>query len=443
MPVPVKTDSSMQVEDDAKSPEVMLAFYRRLFPYKPFYLWLNQEQAPTRLFTHREFAFTLGESTYVRYNSFNNAEEFKKEILRANPTRFEIGPVYNARPRDRKTMQASALRPEKRELVFDIDMTDYDEIRTCCSGGNICVRCWGYIAAAVKVLNHSLREHFGFQHLLWVYSGRRGIHCWISDKAALDLTDDQRKAITNFLEVVKGGKEQLKKVHVRGSNDNGDLHPALTDALNDVKDVFVKTVLQDQDCFREERGWDTLLALIPDKDVVDSLRKRWQNSDSSSKTKWKELLIAREKLSDQHLRYTKIVKAIEDIILQYTYPRIDAEVSKRRNHLLKSPFVIHPGTGRVCVPVEPSQVDDFDPAGVPTVGQLLRELDQTHAESLEDDVKMDDEETKDDKSSRRSEPDYNRTSLRPYVELFEKHIAAVMRDAREAKRAANSHSMDF
>lgn len=53
--------------------------------------------APTRLWTHREFAFTLGESTYVRYNSFNNSEEFKKEILRANPTRFEIGPVYNAR----------------------------------------------------------------------------------------------------------------------------------------------------------------------------------------------------------------------------------------------------------------------------------------------------------------------------------------------------------
>lgn len=56
------------------------------------------------------------------------------------------------------------------------------------------------------------------------------------------------------------------------------------------------------------------------------------------------------------------------------------------------------------MPVEPSQVDDFDPAGVPTVGQLLRELDQTHAESLEDDVKMDDEETKDDKSPKRSEP---------------------------------------
>lgn len=43
--------------------------------------------------------------------------------------------------------------------------------------------------------------------------------------------------------------------------------------------------------------------------------------------------------------YRKYKNAIEDVILQYTYPRIDAEVSKHRNHLLKSPFCVHPGTG--------------------------------------------------------------------------------------------------
>lgn len=74
----------------------------------------------------------------------------------------------------------------------------------------------------------SLRlDTFGFKHLLWVYSGRRGIHCWISDQHALDFNDDQRRALVTFLEVIKGGREQVKKVHVRGPKDDGDLHPVL------------------------------------------------------------------------------------------------------------------------------------------------------------------------------------------------------------------------
>ena len=42
--------------------------------------------------------------------------------------------------------------------------------------------------------------------------------------------------------------------------------------------------------------------------------------------------------------------------------------------MLKAPFCVHPATGRVCVPVDPRRVDEFDPENVPTVGQLLREL---------------------------------------------------------------------
>ena len=72
---------------------------------------------------------------------------------------------------------------------------------------------------------------------------------------------------------------------------------------------------------------------------------------------------------------------MEDIILLYTYPRIDAEVSKHRNHLLKAPFCVHPKTGRVCVPIDLQFIDDFDPETVPTVGQLLKELD---VEGIED-----------------------------------------------------------
>ena len=78
-------------------PEVMLTFYRYLYPFKPIYNWLNHQHPASKLFTHREFAFTLPGDMYLRYNSFNSAEELKKQVCALNPTRFEIGPVYSAR----------------------------------------------------------------------------------------------------------------------------------------------------------------------------------------------------------------------------------------------------------------------------------------------------------------------------------------------------------
>jgi DNA primase small subunit len=103
----------------------------------------------------------------------------------------------------------------QREFVVDIDMTDYDEVRTCCTGADICNRCWRFIAAAVRVLDAAIRDQFGYKHLLWVYSGRRGIHLWVSDEEALGLTDDERRALVGWLTVVQGGKELVKKVNVR------------------------------------------------------------------------------------------------------------------------------------------------------------------------------------------------------------------------------------
>jgi DNA primase small subunit len=92
------------------------------------------------------------------------------------------------------------------------------------------------------------------------------------------------------------------------------------------------------------------------------------------------------------------------VILQYTYPRIDTEVSKHLNHLLKSPFCIHPGTGRVCTPFASlKEIEDFDPEEVPTVGQLLRELERNPADG------------------------YRGTSLKKYVDIFDKHCEGIVR----------------
>lgn len=41
-----------------------------------------------------------------------------------------------------------------------------------------------------------------------------------------------------------------------------------------------------------------------------------------------------------------------------------------------TPSAVHPKTGRVCVPIDPANVRDFDPFVVPTLGQLQRQIDQ-------------------------------------------------------------------
>lgn len=170
--------------------------------------------------------------------------------------------------------------PLLRELVFDIDMTDYDEIRTCCMDKKICKRCWGFIAAAVQILDSALRgmsrpsvsktsltlartDQFGFKHLLWVYSGRRGIHCWVSDVQAMSLTDDARRTLVNYLEVIKGGKDMAKKVNVRVHGK--PLHPFLQECIDTLGFAFEDVVLEDQDAWREENKWEVVLQILPDK----------------------------------------------------------------------------------------------------------------------------------------------------------------------------------
>jgi len=412
----------------------MRAFYQRLFPFRYLFQWLNHSASPSNDFAHREFAFTLPNDAYLRYQSFVSADLLRKQCMQLIPSRFEIGPVYSTNPRDRKTLRkASMFRPISKELVFDVDMTDYDSIRTCCQGASICGRCWSFITMAIKVVDAALREDFGFKHVLWVYSGRRGAHAWVCDRRARDMDDGKRRAVAGYLEVLRGGDKGGKKVNVKRP-----LHPHLDRSLRLLRDHFQADILLDQDPWRADDRFAALLALLPDAELAAALRKKWESApERPSASKWADIdVLAAQGAGSAALDGKALKEAKQDIILEYTYPRLDAEVSKKLNHLLKSPFCVHPGTGRVCVPIDVRKVEEFDPLAVPTVTDLLGEIDAWDGSHSSEE---------DDAENAKKLQDWEKTSLKPYVELFRAFVSGLLKDERVVKREREEggESMEF
>lgn len=413
-------------------PDTLRQFYGRLFPFRQLFQWLNHSATPQADFQNREFSFWLPDNKVIRYLSFPTADLLRKQCMQMAPERFEIGPQYTMNPKDRKTIKkASAFRPIMKELVFDIDMTDYDPIRTCCQGTKICIKCWQFIVMAIKVVDAALREDFGFEHIMWVYSGRRGAHAWISDKRAREMDDSKRKAVANYLEVLRGN-EHGKRFGLRRP-----LHPHVERSLKILTPYFQNEVLADQDPWESNERSEKLLGLLPDKSLTDALKKKWESApvERSSNQKWADIDSVAEAGNLSTLSTKQLVEAKQDIRLEYTYPRLDAEVSKKLNHLLKSPFVVHPGTGRVCVPIDMRKLEQFDPFEVPTVLELLNEVDEW---DKKDGAALSDEE-------KAKVQDWQKTSLKPYVEYFKGHVANLLKDENKAKRARDegNDSMEF
>ncbi|KAG0565834.1 hypothetical protein KC19_7G017400 [Ceratodon purpureus] len=358
------------------------SFPGRLFPYAEMYKWLSYGHdgkhpgCDASIMGRREFSFTLEHDIYIRYLSFHDVSEMEATIKSKCPHKIDIGALYNVEPAKRTAYAGGSDRvfaPVERELVFDIDMTDYDDIRTCCSGADICLKCWPLMNIAIKILDTVLREDFGFEHLLWVYSGRRGVHCWVCDARARRLSNEARSAITRYLTLYKGNENTTKKVSLTGPA----LHPALSRAYEICRTYFEEHILPNQELLNSEGHFEKVLELVPDESVRAQMRDRWQDNrrasvakDGISASRWKQL---KQALESKKVT-PSVRRSLEEIIFSYTYPRIDIEVSKHMNHLLKAPFCIHPKTGRVCVPIDPQDCDNFDPTNVPTLAQLLNEL---------------------------------------------------------------------
>ncbi|EIJ88582.1 DNA primase small subunit [Nematocida parisii] len=252
-------------------------YYQSLFPVYDIMRWLRYVKT-------REFSFTLMNEIYIRYITVNTAEELGIRLVTDTPQKLDIGGVYVHKPAAVTSDNACMIK----ELVFDIDLTDYS--RKCCTDKDMCELCFPLIKCAVEVLENILKNVFGFKHILFVFSGGRGVHCWVSDAVALTLSDKDRVNVTEYINSIQ------KRAH-----------PGIEEILKKYRDI-----------------------MSMDKDT-----------------------------------------SITDLYSEL-FPKLDVNVTKQTKHLLKSPFCIHPRSGRVCIPIDITEIDKLSLESVPTAESVVR-----------------------------------------------------------------------
>ncbi|CBZ52849.1 putative DNA primase small subunit [Neospora caninum Liverpool] len=473
---PLPHDASVADKD-------LLFYYDKLFPFGELSKWLTYKNSPhlpeseandPLFFAKREVCFTCrkpggvdnADEFFLRWQSFRTVEEMKERLKDMSSLvcfKFDFGAVYSL-PVSEKDSFHTAFKPEQKELVFDIDMNDYDDIRTCCTDKRVCQKCWAFLEVAMSLLDSALREDFGFENILWVYSGRRGVHCWVCDSSARLLPSDGRAQLCEYLNLCTGSDQQMKKVMLRG----GRVQPYFVDRAFCLAYRRFQRLLEEQDFFASDSPhlpasgefqdstapqfhYQKLLNYLPDFAAETSGSSRsWKGTAKSERREgargapagassgafavakphmsaWvKKRVSERRRFSSEELfnelcavagcprprdfsgdveDVKQIPSFIKEIVLAYSYPRLDINVSKDIGHLLKSPFCIHHSTGRVCVPLDVESDagrgsgtrQRFDPARVPTLTLLRRQFDDPARAHL---------------------PPHQRTSLAPYLDFF-------------------------
>lgn len=229
--------------------ENLRQYYESVWPCNELIQWFTYGGTVT--FQTRDMAFSIldkeRDSNYVLrpvHMKFQKGA-FKSVVTEKNPYRIDIGGNFCI-PAQKRFVSAipGGIPIEHREIVFDIDMDPPVN--------------WEMIKEFIKVLDYDLRHCFGFEHILFIFSGKKGIHCWVCDQSA-----------------------------------------------------------------------------------------RWYGAAGRS----------------------NLAQYFKEKI-----PYLDYEVTEQITHMTKMPFSVHPATGKLCVPIDISHLDMFDPEKIPTLESSLDKI---------------------------------------------------------------------
>jgi DNA primase small subunit len=293
-------------------------------------------------FRRREFGFDLGD-LFTRNLSFDTPRKLVDFMANKGVFQAYAGAVYSKSPSKQHSIQK--LQWELRELVFDIDLDEYDLIRRCdCRGKKtFCEECWTLAQDAMIFIDATMREDFGFEDLVWVFSGRRGVHCWICDDSAKKLDQRQRSSIINYLTLIKEGDKtpQMETLPKYAKSLKDRIFTLLSRSffLNTTEAELIELGFKKGDA----------------KSILQGVRKKRQFN-------YKQLIPTYPSIDPLRLSKAIVISR---------YPRIDRKVTMDTRRLLKIPNSIHGNTGNICVVIK--NISNFDPTNVPTIfNQITR-----------------------------------------------------------------------
>jgi DNA primase small subunit len=379
-------------EDFKLTPNILNNYYKKYYPSELIIDWLTKKGKKN--LKNREFCFTLENDKYIRYQSFKSSKEFEKRISKLNPIKIDIGGIYNQEPRNyienkNNKNKIIELICQEKELVFDIDISDYDDVRKCCQNNDVCTKCWKYIISGAKILERILVEDFGFQKIFFVFSGRRGIHCWVCDERASILNKNARTAIEKYIyyERVKDNKDNNNNKIKR--NFAEPVYPSFESAVSIIKNDFYD-ILKEQNLLNDEELKSIFKKIISlyfnviDMDIInDILEKKNWNSSKKLKNIF-ELLEKGEKIlkNKKNINYCSSEACLNEFMMYILYPRLDSNVTIQVSHLLKGPFCVHPKTGYISVPMSIELLEKFSFDKIPKVDYLIENENKSEENSF-------------------------------------------------------------
>jgi DNA primase catalytic subunit len=266
-----------------------------------------------------------------------------------------------------------------KELVFDLDATDFTRYCSCQGLKRLCPACWFQMQGASLILEHLLENSLGYErrHCLWVFSGCKGLHCFVNEPSVMNLSDKERKQLYKRLFIASGDDTRLIAFITSLSKTDPSF-------LVRLEKFFVEEVLSKVDLFHlppvEGEGDDTFeLACLRHlrtrhNALYHLVKSKWdeislaalhtakkartgtatQEKENLSLRKWKELQ-SLEELASKKTSYSPRIF----IIVRLMYPVIDP-APFNLSHQIKLPFSIHSITHNVALPLTQEDIMRMD-----------------------------------------------------------------------------------